>query len=390
MSKQGESSAALVLAGAVAKGAFEAGVVSVLADRGITFNRFVGTSAGALGATLLAVGAACGRFDFAAKKLEDLWRDHAVWWNFIAPTLQIHRGLSSTRGVERIIRRALRDVVSSAGKAGSSTRCPTTLTLVTTNVRGAAYGPLDDTGVRSEFEGETTHEDEHVFGTAALLDANQWPHIAAVAAASAAFPGLFVPPKLEDGDGKTDQHVDGGIVNDTPLSYAIDEHGLGAGLSKSKSPSGEDGTSSVVVVGAEPKGPPPRRSLWGIALGTRLIEILINERIERDVIVAEKRNRKRAELLAELAGKNVDAAAIADRLGFREIDILRIRPDGELAGGAFGGFFRTRWREDQIEAGQAAARAAFLKRDVHNKPFPRQSTASALLSRAASTVTLDA
>ena len=192
MNKQGEATAALVLAGTVAKGAFEAGVVSELAQRGITFNRFVGTSAGALGATLLAVGAACGRFELAAAKLEELWRNHAWVWNFVTPTWQMHRGLSSARGVERLVRKALREVVSSAGYSGSAKRCATTLTLVTTNVRGAPYGRLDDSSVRSDYENEITHEHEHVFETSELLDASQWPRLAAVAAASRAFSGLLV------------------------------------------------------------------------------------------------------------------------------------------------------------------------------------------------------
>jgi hypothetical protein len=58
--------AALILAGAVAKGAFHAGAISVLAEREVAVTRIVATSDGALNAAVLAAGIATGRVVHAA------------------------------------------------------------------------------------------------------------------------------------------------------------------------------------------------------------------------------------------------------------------------------------------------------------------------------------
>lgn len=348
----GTEKAALVLAGAVAKGAFEAGVTSELATRGIVFDRFVGTSAGALSATLLAAGAAVGRFEYAARKLEELWRDRAWVWSFLNPTLALG-GISSTRRVESMVVEALRDVVVHAGPRPASLH-RTKLTLVTTDLCGSVD------------QGELTHEDEHEYREAALVDERRWKEIASVAAASAAFPILFSPAKLTAPNGVRGRRVDGGVVNNTPLSYAIDKD------------DGKSGRNSIIVVSAEPNVPRRPTTLWLFPLGLRLIDILINERIGRDLVVARKRNDKRTELISELKGhEDIDAGALADRLGFRELDILAIHPREELVGGAFGGFFWKPWRAEQIAEGKLAAHTAFAARDA---PFPKPAASPAPLA----------
>lgn len=331
---RGKQSAAIVLAGAVAKGAFEAGVVAELVDREISFDRFVGTSAGALSATLLAAGAASGRLGHAARKLEALWRDRAGLLSFLRPQLSFFEGLSTTRGVERLVLSSLREIVQSGPRSTAS--LPTKLTLVTTDLRGSLY------------RGELTHEDEYVFDQDQLLDPTQWETIAAIAAASAAFPLLFIPPTLTGGG----RRVDGGIVNNAPLSYAIDK---------------TSDRNAIVVVSAEPKAPPRASALRGPGLVVRLIEILINERLGRDVVVARDRNETRRELILALKGAAIDAEALADRLGFRDLDILEVHPRKPLAGGAFGGFFLPSKRREQIRKGRYAAIRALADRA---RPFP--------------------
>jgi NTE family protein len=325
-----KESAALVLSGAVAKGAFEAGVVSALAQKDFVADRFVGTSAGALNATLLAAGAAVGAFTKAAARVEELWRERATLLSFVRPLPNLGLGASSTKAVEQLLVDEIEALVAS--RTASDLR-PTTLTLVTTDLAGSLH------------EGELTYEDERVFKEADFLDSNTRKEIAKVAAASAAFPVLFIPPILN-----CRQHVDGGVVNNTPLSYAIDESA---------------GRNSIVVVSAEPNVPADDVTLHLLPRPTllvRLVEILINERVGRDLVVARKRNEKRKQLIHALQGTGIDAEKVADGLGFRELDILTIRPTKALAGGAFNGFVSKRLRESYIRLGKEAALATLAQR----------------------------
>jgi len=325
-----KESAALVLSGAVAKGAFEAGVVSGLAQKGFVADRFVGTSAGALNATLLAAGAAVGAFRKAVERVEVLWRDRATFFSFVRPVPNLGLGGSSTEAVEQILVDEIEALVAS--RTASDLR-PTTLTLVTTDLAGSLH------------EGELTYEDEREFTETDFLDSNKRKEIAKVAAASAAFPGLFIPPLLN-----RRQHVDGGVVNNTPLSYAIDESA---------------GRNSIVVVSAEPNVPADDVTLRLFPRPTllvRLVEILINERVGRDLVVARKRNEKRKQLIHALQGTGVDAEKVADSLGFRELDILTIRPTKALAGGAFKGFCSSSLRESYIRLGKEAALGTLAQR----------------------------
>ncbi len=314
----------LVLAGAVAKGAFEAGVTRELAERGFRFDRFVGTSAGALNATILAAGAAAGKSLEAARLLEELWRESGSLSSFLSPTFAFARGLSTTQTLSKLVQSALAKLAETP-----RTEAPirTSLQLITTNLRGA----LD--------AGELTHEDRYAFSEQDLLDPAQWPALAAVASASAALPGLFAPPVFADGG----QRVDGGAVNNAPLSCVMDD---------------EREINHIVVVSAELPTVPREPPLGGTRLLSRLIQVLINERIGRDLKVAKKRNERRAELLTTLRESGVNeegARALADKFGFRQLDVLPIRPQEALEGGAFGGFVWKPYRMAQLAAGRKAA-----------------------------------
>ncbi|AKU97725.1 Patatin [Labilithrix luteola] len=327
MGENGEDPRALVLAGAVAKGAFEAGVTRALARNGIGFDRFVGASAGALNATLLAAGAALGRFDDATELLETLWRDQASILNFARPTLAPLQGLSTTEGVEAIVLRALRTLFA---RGRPSQLESIKLTIVTTDLRGAPYA------------GELTHEDDHHFFAEDFADELRWPVIARVAAASSAFPGLFVPPTLPDGG----QRVDGGAVNNAPISYVIDKNA---------------DRNRIVVVSAEPNARPEGGTLRGTRLLTRLVDILVNERIGRDLVVAKEHNAT-LELLEDAmeraALSEAQRIVVRNALGWRHLDILTVRPAHDLEGGAFGGLFWKPFRVRQIEEGKRAAHLA--------------------------------
>lgn len=327
MGEKEEEPRALVLAGAVAKGAFEAGVTSGLARNGLLFDRFVGASAGALNATLLAAGAAVGRFERACELLETLWRDQASIFHFARPTFAPLQGLSTTEGVEAIVLQAL-EALFAQGRP--PTLEPIKLTIVTTDLRGTPYA------------GELTHEDDHHFFAEDFADESRWPVIARVAAASSAFPGLFVPPTLADGG----QRVDGGAVNNAPISYVIDKNA---------------DRNRIVVVSAEPNARPIAEMLRGTRLLSRLVDILVNERIGRDLVVAKEHNAT-LELLEDAmeraALSEAQRIVVRNALGWRHLDILTVRPDHDLEGGAFGGLFWKPWRVRQIEEGKRAAHRA--------------------------------
>src|SRR5437879_4895591 len=71
---------AVILAGGIAKGAFEAGALEVLTARGLQIGSIVATSSGALNGALLAAGVRSGRAAEAGRRLVALWQDHASWW----------------------------------------------------------------------------------------------------------------------------------------------------------------------------------------------------------------------------------------------------------------------------------------------------------------------
>ena len=70
---------AVILAGAVAKGAFAAGVVQQLARTNARVVRIVAASSGALNGLLFAAGIRAGAPTAAADRLVELWSDHAGW-----------------------------------------------------------------------------------------------------------------------------------------------------------------------------------------------------------------------------------------------------------------------------------------------------------------------
>src|SRR5215475_1777780 len=70
---------ALVLAGAVAQGAFEVGAIRALVRTDVRIARIVATSAGALNGTVLASALRRREPIAGGEILAELWRDHASW-----------------------------------------------------------------------------------------------------------------------------------------------------------------------------------------------------------------------------------------------------------------------------------------------------------------------
>src|SRR5688572_9522505 len=86
---------ALILAGAVANGAFEAGAIDVLVKAGHSFRPIVAASSGGLNGTLFAAGIRSGKEPFAASELVRLWETSAGLTQAFNPSL---RDLLAGRG----------------------------------------------------------------------------------------------------------------------------------------------------------------------------------------------------------------------------------------------------------------------------------------------------
>ena len=92
---------ALILAGAVAKGAFEAGALAVLSQHAaeIPISRIVAASSGALNAAIYATGVRAGRELDVGERLADLWQHDADWHHVlkVSPRALVGRRGSGVR-----------------------------------------------------------------------------------------------------------------------------------------------------------------------------------------------------------------------------------------------------------------------------------------------------
>jgi predicted acylesterase/phospholipase RssA len=208
---------------------------------------------------------------------------------------------------------------------------PVRLRIVVAALRGIVR-PIDERPATT-FEGVLTFAD----GDFDTDDARE--RIYSAAAASAAFPLLFHPVDVP-GVGPC---YDGGAVNNTPIQLAT-----------------QDGLDKVVVISPYPAVFRATPELRGVELVSRLIDILIQERVYRDLKMAHGINDEIARLRALVAEGTLDAgqlAAVLRALDAKPIEIVTVRPEAELPGNAFAGFLRRDLREEYIAAGQAAARA---------------------------------
>lgn len=332
---------ALILAGAVAKGAFEAGALSVLATRGLQMHRIVSASAGSLNAVVYAAGVRVGRAKEAADSLVDLWSDYATWDHVFAPSLSgllSGRGLSKTDKVRDLLERQLsRWLDDPASPQDPSQRVPIELRIAVTLANGTV-APLGPSSA-------TTFEKVLPFDGTWLDDKTKRESLIRAAIASAAFPLVFVPVDLGPGLGLA---FDGGAVDNAPIYEAIHNCSV----------------DRVFVVCTDPSEVPPVEALHGEALVNRLAEILIGERLFRDMAEAYQTNQA----LAALDGLVKDGTLTAEQLGrvrstlgwsdLRAIDIVPIRPAEPLQGGAFSGFFHAETRADYLRLGREAAERA--------------------------------
>jgi len=321
---------ALVLSGAVAKGAFSVGAIGVFAARGWPIRRIAATSSGALTAAVLGAGIATGRLQYAAEVARSLWLDHGAWGDITHLSWRdwLHaRGISDTSKLVALVQEGIQRVVESAP---GGVRASVKVTLVTSSL--SALPAADEPLPRYELDKD--------FDASDFVDSAMWSEIATCAAASASFPGLFSPTML---DGLP--CVDGGAVNNAPISCLLDDPQV----------------QTVIVITTESRTSAPAPEPVGVDLVAKLADILINERIAHDLGLAQRTNTLLRRVTSALDSTGADErtrVAVLGALGWRDLRLILVCPDTPLEGTALSAFADRDLRQAYIEAGRVAAERA--------------------------------
>lgn len=332
MAEDEASSTALILAGAAANGAFEAGAIQVLLEAGVRFGRIVAASSGGLNGTLLASAIRAGTEAAAAPRLPDIWEHDGGWLSairFSPMDLLRRRGLSDQEELRKLLRKHVQPV------AGPDRR-PVDLRFVVTAIQGAA-GNIG-TQRATTFEKVLSFRDESFDRSESLED------VFTAAVASAAFPALFCPVEVE-GVGPC---TDGGAVNNTPIRYALE----GTGVSR------------IYVVVPYPQVMTVPASLSGLELAAHFAEMIVHERLYRDMHEAEDINETLRGLNALVERGVLTPEQLAEVLRVlpwkegRRVQIVSVRPSVHLEGNVFSGFFSANVRRQLISQGREAAHRA--------------------------------
>lgn len=323
---------ALIIAGAAAKGPYAAGVLAELAAS----NRFdlaavVGASSGALNGAVYAAGLRAGRPEAAAQLLCDLWAERAG----VLHILTLKRRKAILREALETFRR-------------EQTTNPIRFHVVVTSLAGHLAGDRSRHG-----HGHVLAERVHHFGPDDFTDPARLDFMTEVCMASGAIPFVFKPVEVT-GEG---QCWDGGVVNNTPISLAI--HG--------KEPRGHRSNDVNHLIVVSPERNVRRPGPYSRFAFNRLLEILVEERLGRDLEQASSFNLELDDLrgaLERIAQRPVSLEELGPRLDWRPLAFTEIRPrERELEGNLVSGFFRPRLRKSYVDAGREAARYA-LARDA--------------------------
>jgi NTE family protein len=337
---------AVVLAGAVAKGAFEAGALQMLAAaieaEHVRVLRIVAASSGALNAVSFGAAIRNRRERAGADELAVLWRDKAGFSDVFRFGFRnlCRQGLSDGSKLRQLLRETIPVADASVLPAHVNVRI--------------MLAPLKGTAGRIDGHDATTFEamrefDGDVYGDEAALD-----EMFTAAIASSAFPFAFTPVHVKGSDDRSNTSaelglcIDGGTTNNAPIDHAL------AGL--------RDELDAVVVIAptVEHIRQPDDEVRGFRELLGRLVDMLINERLYRDLRKAHEVNDELRALEALCPGtiSHDQLAAVKRAINWtdtRVIDIVQIRPLVPLPGNAFSGFGNRELRMKYIEAGQTRA-----------------------------------
>jgi hypothetical protein len=321
-----KSGIALVLPGAVSRGAYEAGVLGVVAEKGLKIRRIVATSSGALNGVAYAAGIRRGLEKEMASALATNWIEHGTWRDSLAlkPSSWLRgKGFSGNAGLLSMLREIVSPCPANAAKQEIELR------IVVAAMNGV-QGSIGKTPA-------TTFEKVLRFSGVDFDTQEGLERIFQCASAACAFPGLYAAVELP-GLGPC---FDGGTVNNTPIAYALEEGDI----------------DRVIVPIPSPSllGPPGVPS--GAGLAKHLIEVLVNERMFRDLRDAQMIN-ERVEVLDALVEKGVltpaQLKAVKRALPYRTVDVLEVRPEQQLEGTLFSGFMSRKARVEFIRQGREA------------------------------------
>jgi len=321
---------AVVLAGAVAKGAFEAGALAELVKQEVDIRSIVAASSGALNGTVLAsaVHGAKSRADLIAE-VEDLctlWVERGGAgdaFNTSIGDVVARRGLSDQENLRKLLSDNVKVRTTAPSRPG------VVLTIVVSPLAGVAA----DHGSSFEHSRRFSNVD---FETPEHLG-----NVFEAAVASSSFPGAFVPTTVAN----VGPCVDGGTVNNTPLKYALSGGPIDTVVLIAPTPA-----KATITHEAADK-------LHGLGLMGRLSDMLINERLHRDLREARETNDALRKLESDDRLRE-HVVAIKECLGWsgrRPISICCIRPEHDLKGNAFSGFFCQKLREEYVAAGRERA-----------------------------------
>lgn len=317
---------AIVLPGAVARGAYEAGVIHALAESDVQIDRIVATSSGALNGLALAAGIRAGREKEMSEKLVQSWIEDGGWQNSLnlSPwSLFTGRGLSTKDGLLKMMRAMIHPNKSKIRK-------PVDFRVIVTPLNGivGTIGEREATTYEHVVEFKGKHFDSEE-GLEEMFN---------VVCAACAFPGLFEPVQIP-GFGAC---VDGGAVNNAPIGYALKDSNVNRVL------------MPVPYPAIMPKGDWRR----GFGLFNHLIAILINERLYRDLKIAQSVNVE-CMALEKLKKKGILSSEQLDEvkaaISLRHIEITEIRPPHDFKCSPFSGFFHKKDRVRLVEQGRMAA-----------------------------------
>jgi NTE family protein len=320
---------AIILGGGVAKGAFGAGALAALGKASLRVRRVVGTSSGALNAAYYASAVRSGTEEAAGDELARIWIEEATvrqGFNVSLRGILDFEGISTSAKLLAILRRHI-DV--------SAARRPVEVRLVTTNSAGER-GMLEPGRLGTTFE-RVLRFDGATFDSEAGLES-----LFRGVAASSAFPGAFLPFPLQI-DGRAVPCFDGGLTDNTAVKHAVD---------------GADDVDRVFVITPYPPLLEPTPERHGLDLAAHLVEILVEERLYRDLREAYAVNATLGRLEAEFPDPGA-RATVLHALGWgkrRKLEIIEIRPAAPLEGGPFDGLLSRRLREDYVAAGRDAVR----------------------------------
>jgi predicted acylesterase/phospholipase RssA len=317
----------------VTKGAFEAGVLQVLAQRGIAVERIVAASSGALNGVVYAAGVRARRERAAAAELVELWESHGGWRDVLHLSLSdllCLRGISDQKNLYALLH-------ASVLPSNAFDPAPIELHLITAPLRGSEGSTLD--------EPATTYTHVVSFGGQWFDEQEALDRVLTAATASAALPILYTPVDLP-GLGPC---VDGGLVANTPIRYAYGE---------------DEGASidAILVVAATPAFlGQPGRDYRGGDLVAHVVDMLFSEWLYQDLRRSRAINEglRAVAALAEKKGWSpAEQEEIGAALGWERrhvVPIISIRPTTPLPGTLFSGFTDRAVRRQWVAVGRQRA-----------------------------------